>query len=293
MAAIFGASAYGNSGSVLDFFSSVKDSFVNFSFKDAIDILILSIILFLAFRFLKGRKAGAVIIGIVLVFAITFVAYTTGLEATYSIFSSIIDIGVLALVIIFQPEIRDALEKIGTGSMSGIMILGDQKKKREAYTRAIEEICSAISQLSEQKTGALIIISRTTTLDEIISTGITINADVNSFLLRNLFFNKAPLHDGAVIIDEGRIVAAGCLLPLTRRTDVDGDLGTRHRAAIGMSETSDAIAIVVSEETGTISVAYDCTLTRNYTSETLKRFLMRKMIKQKSKDSSDNRKVQG
>ena len=109
-------------------------------------------------------------------------------------------------------------------------------------------------------------------------TGIVINANVNSFLLRNIFFNRAPLHDGAVIIDEARIAAAGCLLPLTRRTDVDGDLGTRHRAAIGMSESSDAIIIVVSEETGIISVAYDCELTRNYTVESLRKFLMKKII---------------
>ncbi len=291
MITVLEATARGVGESISAFFASVTNSFIGFKITDAIDIIVLAVILFLAFRFLKGRKAGAVIIGVVLVFLITFIAFATGLQATHSIFSAILDIGVLAIVIIFQPEIRDALEKIGTGSMSGIMILGDQKKKREAYTKAIEEICAAVAHLSEQKTGALIIIARTTTLDEIIATGITINADVNAFLLRNLFFNKAPLHDGAVIIDEGRIVAAGCLLPLTRRTDVDGDLGTRHRAAIGISETSDAIAVVVSEETGTISVAYDCTLTRNYTSETLKRYLMRKMIKQNSKESSDNRKV--
>ena len=109
-------------------------------------------------------------------------------------------------------------------------------------------------------------------------TGITINANVNSFLLRNLFFNKAPLHDGAVIIDEARIAAAGCLLPLTRRMDVDGDLGTRHRAAIGMSESSDAIIIVVSEETGIISVAHDCELVRNHTPESLRKFLMKRIM---------------
>ena len=137
----------------------------------------------------------------------------------------------------------------------------------------------SILEKQPNDTAALIVISGTTKLDDTISTGININANVNSFLIRNLFFNRAPLHDGAVIIDGSRIAAAGCLLPLTRRNDVDGDLGTRHRAAIGMSESSDAIVIVVSEETGTISVAYDCNLTRNYSDESLRRFLMKKMIR--------------
>ena len=279
---IMSAISVGNSLS--DFFASVKNSFMEFSFIDAIDIIILTVILFFAFRFLKSRKAGALLIGVAVVVTVTFLAYLTGLDATYTVFSSLLKMGVLAIVIIFQPEIRDALEKLGSGSMNGIMNLGDQKKKKLLYSKAIEQICSAVSDLSATKTGALIVISRTTKLDEISETGITINADVNSFLLRNLFFNKAPLHDGAVVIDDARIVAAGCLLPLTRRTDIDGDLGTRHRAAIGMSETSDAIIVVVSEETGTISVAHDCTLTRNYTSETLRRFLMKKIVKQTHTD---------
>lgn len=265
--------------------SSVKHSFSDFRVTDAIDILLLSIILFLAFRFFKSRKAGVLLLGVVLILALTLLAYIFKLEATYFIFNSILDIGVLALIILFQPEIRDALEKVGAGSMSGIMNFGDQKKKRQLYSKAIDEICSAVIDLSRTKTGALIVISRTTKLDEISETGITINADVNSFLLRNIFFNKAPLHDGAVVIDEARIVAAGCLLPLTRRTDVDADLGTRHRAAIGMSETSDAIVIVVSEETGTISIAYDCSLTRDYNAESLRPFLMHKILR---KSESDN-----
>ena len=279
---IMSAISVGNSLS--DFFASVKNSFMEFSFVDAIDIIILTVILFFAFRFLKSRKAGALLIGVAVVVTVTFLAYLTGLDATYTVFSSLLKMGVLAIVIIFQPEIRDALEKLGSGSMNGIMNLGDQKKKKLLYSKAIEQICSAVSDLSATKTGALIVISRTTKLDEISETGITINADVNSFLLRNLFFNKAPLHDGAVVIDDARIVAAGCLLPLTRRTDIDGDLGTRHRAAIGMSDSSDAIIVVVSEETGTISVAHDCTLTRNYTSETLRRFLMKKIVKQTHTD---------
>lgn len=275
--------------SVSDFFSNITDSFIesfsNFRITDAIDIILLSVILFFAFRFFKSRKAGVLLIGVTFTVALTFVADIFNLHATHFIFNSILDIGVLALVILFQPEIRDALEKVGSGSMSGIMSFGDQKRKRQQYTKAIDEICSAVTDLSRTKTGALIVISRTTKLDEITETGIVINADVNSFLLRNIFVDKAPLHDGAVVIDESRIVAAACLLPLTRRTDIDADLGTRHRAAVGMSETSDAIVIVVSEETGTISIAYDCTLTRDYNAESLRPFLMQKLLR---KSDSDN-----
>ena len=261
------------------FFSSVKDAFVNFGVADAFDILLLAALLFIAFRFLKSRKAGALLLGVAVIVVLTLVAFAFGLNATHYIFSSILKIGVLALIIIFQPEIRDALEKLGSGSVNGIMNFGDQKKKRLLYTKAIDQICSAVNDLSRTKTGALIVFSRTVKLDEIIETGIALNADVNSFLLRNIFFNKAPLHDGAVVIDDAKIAAAGCLLPLTRRTDLDGDLGTRHRAAIGMSETSDSIVIVVSEETGTISVAYDCTLTRDYNPESLRHFLMKKIVR--------------
>lgn len=274
-------------GAFSSLFDSIKNSFIHFSVFDAIDILVLTVILFLAFRFLKSRKAGALILGVIVIVAVTFIAYTFNLNATHYIFSSILQIGVLALIIILQPEIRDALEKLGSGSMNSIKTFADQTRKQQSFAKSIDQICSAVEDLSRTKTGALIVISRTIKLDEISETGISINADVNSFLIRNLFFNKAPLHDGAIVIDESKIVAAGCLLPLTRRTDVDGDLGTRHRAAIGMSETSDAIVIVVSEETGIISVAYDCVLTRNYTFDTLRRYLMSKILKQNNIDTQN------
>jgi len=265
-------------GFFTDFSEHLVNCFSDFGFLDALDIFLLGFFLFFAFRFIRGRKAGVLLVGVLIFFTILAFASEFDLSATYFVFSQVSKVGTIAIIIIFQPEIRDALEKIGSGSIAGILNFGDQKKKRQLYSAAIDNICLAIADLSSTKTGALIVISRTTKLDDIMQTGIVINANVNSYLLRNLFFNRAPLHDGAVIIDEARIAAAGCLLPLTRRMDVDGDLGTRHRAAIGMSESSDAIIIVVSEETGTISVAYDCELTRNYTAETLRKFLMKKII---------------
>lgn len=275
------------SGSGLNFshiISNIKSIFMGFSVFDAIDILVLTLLFVFAFKFLRSKKGGAVLIGIAICIVVWIAATALNLSGTSFIFTKIFDIGALALIILFQPEIRDVLERIGAGPFNGLMNFGEQKKKRMVYYKAVDAICSAVSDLSRTKTGALLVLSRTTSLEEITSSGVIINADVNSFLIRNLFFNKAPLHDGAVVIDDARIVAAGCLLPLTRRQDIDGDLGTRHRAAIGLSEVSDSIVIVVSEETGIISVASDCALTRNFTTDTLRNFLLKAWVRDKSEN---------
>ena len=255
-----------------------KGAFISFSLTDAFDILFLALTFFFIFRIFRGRKGGAVLTGISVCIVFWFISATFNLDGVSFIFSKVFEIGVIALVIIFQPEIRDVLERIGSGTFNGIFGMGDQKKKQQAYYTAVDNICTAVSDLSRTKTGALIVLSRTTRLDDVIHTGVAINADTNSFLLRNLFFNKAPLHDGAVVIDEGRVVAAGCLLPLTRRQDIDSDLGTRHRAAVGMSEISDAIIIVVSEETGVISVASDGVLKRGFSRKKLETYLESQLI---------------
>lgn len=268
-----------------DFFAVIKSVFSSFNIIDAIDILLLSSLLFFAFRFFKNRKAGALFLGIALCGLVLLLATLLELEAISFVLSSIFKVGVIAIIIIFQPEIREALEKLGSGSLSGLFKLADNQKRRVLYRTVIEHICTAVNDLSRSRTGALIVLERTTQVDEICHTGISIDAEVSSFLIRNIFFDKAPLHDGALVISDGRISAAGCLLPLSRRSDVDGNLGTRHRAAIGMSETSDAVIIVVSEETGIISVAYDCTLTRDFTPEALRKYLFKMMIREKELDS--------
>ncbi len=262
---------------IASFFECTACAFAGFTVWDAIDILALTALLFFAFRFLNSRKLSALLVGIAVCLVTLIVSSLLHLDALQYIVSGIFRYGALALLIIFQPEIRDALEKIGSGSLGGIKSLREKSKRRRMYSAAIENICVAVRDLSASKTGALIVIERTTRLDEITETGVLIHADVNSFLIRNLFFNKAPLHDGAIVIQEAKIVAAGCLLPLTRRSDVDTDLGTRHRAAIGMSESSDAIVIVVSEETGRISVAHDCSLMRDFTEDSLRAYLNKKI----------------
>lgn len=252
---------------------NIKRLLCSIEIKDFIEILIVSLLIFFAFRFLKGRKAGALMIGISLCVILLFIADYFDLHVLHFILRSIVGSGTIVIIVIFQPEIREALERIGTGSINGLMSFSDRKKKKELYYNVIDNVCIAVKELSKEYTGALIVIERTTGLSEIVDTGIIINADVSSSLLRNLFYNRAPLHDGAVVISDGRLTAAGCFLPLTRRLDINPDLGTRHRAAIGMSESSDAVTIVVSEETGKISIAYDCALKRDLSVDELRDFL--------------------
>ena len=270
--------------SLSSFFFDIKSVFAtNFTgigaVKSVVEILLLTVVFMFLLKFFKGKKASAIFIGVVLCFVVIVLADVFEFNAIYKLFSTFVDFGALAILIIFHPEIRDALEHLGVGSISGIMNFSDRKKKKEMYYNVIEQICAAVKELSLESTGALIVIERTTRLSDVISTGVVINADVHSLLIRNLFYNKSPLHDGAMVVADGKIVATGCFLPLTRRNDVDSELGTRHRAAIGISESSDSITIVVSEETGNISVAYDCTLERDFTPESLREFLMDNILR--------------
>ena len=267
------------------FVEFAKQAFANFDFIfDTIDILLLTLLFFFAVRFLKNRKAGALIAGIVVCLLVYILATVFNISSIRYILSGIFEIGVLALIILFQPEIRDVLEKMGTGSLKGIKILGDNSSKNQSQYKAIDNICKAVQMLSMEKTGALIVIERTTQLDDILHSGTIINSDVTEALIRNIFFNHAPLHDGAVIIDEGKIVAAACILPLPKRTAVDSDLGTRHRAAVGISEVSDAITVVVSEETGVISVAKECKLMRDFTHDSLRKYLYQELINESAEE---------
>lgn len=256
-----------------DVVNGCKAAICNFSIKDLIEIIILAGLIFLAFRLFRGRKAGALVTGLVVIAGLSALSSLLKFTVLYKLFSTILGSGLFVVIIIFQPEIRDALEKIGAGSLKGIMSISDRKKKKEQHFNAIENICSAVKELSRDSTGALIVIERSILLSDVVKTGVNIDANVNDLLLRNLFFNRSPLHDGAVVVSGDKIVAAGCFLPLTQRVDLDSSLGTRHRAAIGIAERSDAVVIVVSEETGGISIAYDFTLLRNVSSTELKAFL--------------------
>ena len=271
--------------SFAEFLSYVKQAFTeDFGIADAIDIALLTFLFFVAVRFFRDRKAGALILGIAICLSVFILATVFDLSGTRYILSGVFQIGALALVIIFQPELRELLEKVGSGSLKGIRSIGDQSHKKQQQYKVVDNICKAVHVLSVERTGALIAIERTTKLEDALHTGTPINADVTDSLIRNLFYNKAPLHDGAVIISDGKIAAAACILPLPKRTEVDADLGTRHRAAVGLSEVSDAVIIIVSEETGVISVAKESELTRNFTADSLRKYLYRELVKESHKD---------
>ncbi len=250
----------------------------NISFVDILDIAVLSLILYLVFQFMRDRRAGKLMIGLGLFATLLVVSTLLNMHAVKYILQNFYQIGFLAIIIVFQPELRAALEKVGNSPISGFRGLVPDTREIKMITADIEAICEASCDMARTKTGALIVLERQTKLGEYIKSGVAINAQISSFLLRNIFFNKAPLHDGAVIIRDYRICAAGCFLPLSTREDIIQDLGTRHRAAIGLSESSDAVVVVVSEETGTISVAIDGTLKRNYNYNSLKQELLKLLV---------------
>ena len=235
---------------------------------DILDIALVSVMLFFAFRFIRERRAGKLALGIVLLFLIMIISDVLEMYVTRFFLQNVFQVGILVLIVLFQPEIRSALEKIGGEPIKSIKGIGEQKDSTETLA-VIREISETMQDLAEEKTGALLVFERTTKLGDIVKTGTVLNADVSSFLLKNIFFNKAPMHDGATIISGNRIYSAGCFLPLSLNDSIIKDLGTRHRAGIGMSENSDAVVIIVSEETGTISVAVDGKLKRGYDADTL------------------------
>lgn len=243
------------------------------SVVDVVDILLLTLILYFVYRFIRERRAGKLLIGLGCILVLSLVGEAFDMPAIRFIFGDFRQIGVIAILILFQPELRSALEKVGGTPLTGIRTITADSRDISVLNAEIDAICTAVNDLARDKTGALIVIERSTKLGEYIKSGVTVDAALSPFVLRNIFFNKAPLHDGAVIIRAGRICAAGCFLPLSTKDDINKDLGTRHRAAIGMSECSDAIVIVVSEETGMISLSVDGNLERNFNYNSLKQAL--------------------
>ncbi len=247
---------------------SILKNISNMSLPDVIDIVCVSVLFYYLYVFVRDRRAGKLAMGVILIFSVQLIASVFDMYVMQFLLQNIFQTGLLMLIVLFQPELRSMLEKMGGQSLRGIRGIGDTKAKTETL-HMLEEVTDAVQDMSASKTGALIVFERGTRLGEVSSTGTVINADPESFLIKNIFFNKAPLHDGAMIIRQNRIHAAGCLLPLSQNPDIIKDLGTRHRAGIGMSENSDAVVVIVSEETGTISVASEGSLTRDYNKTTL------------------------
>jgi len=251
----------------------ITTPFENFGWRDVLDILCISLLLFAVYLFFRDRRAGKLFTGVLLMVGVYLVSFILDLSALRHIMQSFFGYGVLAMVIIFQPELRAAMERMGSVPFRSLKTIGVESRVVSLSTGAVDAIVEAVKDMSFSKTGALIVLEQSTRIGEYIRTGTILNADLTPELLRGLFFDKAPLHDGAVIIRDGRIHAAGCYLPLSDKTDISKDLGTRHRAAIGLSEQSDAIVIAVSNETGTISIAHQGELFREFTSVSLRRRL--------------------
>lgn len=242
--------------------------------SDFLDIIIVAYLIYKAIGFVRRTNSNNLAKGLVVFLLALWGSDIFGLTMINFLLRKTAELGLIALLILFQPELRRLLERMGSGFASG------RSSSGTVMDSAISQTVQACCDMSDSKTGALIIFERGVALNSIISTGTVINADTTAELLKNMFFNKAPLHDGAVIIRDGRIAAAGCVLPLTQRTNLSKDLGMRHRAGIGLSEESDAVIIVVSEETGAISAAMDGMLKRHLSGEALDKLLRGELIRE-------------
>ena len=253
------------------------------------DIIDMAIIAFIFYRLLllsRKSHSGQVIKGVLLLVVAMWVTYQFRLHAMSFILSAVFEIGFLALVIVFQPEIRRFLEQMGS---RGISQLFGRQAKTSNLEHAIQETVDAFSSLSRDHIGALVVFERNSILDECIKSGTMVDAELSSELLKNIFWPKAPLHDGAVVVRDSRILSAGCVLPLTGNLNVSRELGTRHRAGIGISENSDAVVAIVSEETGAISVAVGGMLKRHLSVDTLERLLRNELIP--AEDASEHKRT--
>ena len=269
-------------------FDNMRNSIIN-SFNamrtagpmDIIDILVVAYIIYRLMKLLKDTSAARLAKGVIWLLLIFLIASYAGLNTISFILRNSLSIGVTAAIVIFQPELRRLLEQLGKGNISGLLVTANDPDAAEA---AINATVAACADMSKTKTGVLIVFERKERLGEIISTGTIVDAAPSPELLKNIFFKNSPLHDGAMIMREGRIYAAGCVLPLSGSQNLSRDLGTRHRAAVGMSESSDSVLVVVSEETGAISVAIGGMLKRHLSPEVLRKVLEAELITENKPD---------
>ena len=241
-----------------------------------VDIALVLCLIYLFLRMVKGTRTWQLVKGIAFLIIATWLSGIIGLNILHYILAAIMNWGVILIIVIFQPEIRRALEQIGTNKIT--KFFGFEKDLATKTKEDIYKVVIAATELAKTKTGALIVMERDIKIKDIIGTGVEINGDVSPQLLVNIFVQNTPLHDGAVVISENKIAAAACMLPLAGDSDIAKELGTRHRAAIGISKESDAIAVVVSEETGKISVAKDGTLIADVREDVLKKILISNIV---------------
>lgn len=243
---------------------------------DIIDIAIMAFIIYKIIYLVRTSSSGKVFKGILLILAALVLSIIFHLNTVNFFISTMLEWGVLALVVLFQPELRKLLEQVGSSNIG--KVFSGHRSVPDELENAVTQTVEAYTALSKSKTGALMVFERENVLDEPIRTGTTLDCAVNAELLKNIFWNKAPLHDGAVIVRDGRIVGAGCMLPMSGNVNLSRELGMRHRAGIGVSEQTDAVVAIVSEETGSISVAVNGMLKRHLAPETLERLLRNELM---------------
>lgn len=260
--------------------------------NDIIDIFIITIAVYYFMGAIRGTRAVQLVKGILIIVAVYMASSILMLHTLNYILGTMVQVAMFGVIVIFQPELRNLLEKMGrlkVGNFLGIAV--DPFGERNETEDVIDKISHAAAQMSQTRTGALIVIERHTRLGEYMHSGTLMNANVSSELLGNIFTPNTPLHDGAVIIRDNKIITAGCVLPLTANINLASELGTRHRAALGLSETSDAVIVVVSEETGKISIAINGSLTRNLTEQSLKKALTKLLITSMNAETETVKKI--
>ena len=260
---------------IKNFFQEVFRNIPTVGIMDIIDILVVAFLIYEVMRLIRTTSAARVAKGIILLLLLTWFTGVMNMYSLNFILSNAISLGFLAIVIMFQPELRRMLEKLGGSTVRELL---SPRTQSDGAEQAIAQTVSACASMSKERVGALIVFERSLPLDEYFKSGTKIDAELSAELIRNIFFPKAALHDGALIVRDGRIAAAGCVLPLTNNTNLSSDLGTRHRAGIGMSEATDAVVVVVSEETGAISVAVGGMLKRHLAPQTLERLLTNALV---------------
>ena len=281
----------------MEIFQNLLSIIKTIQFRDVVDILMIALIIFGLFRIVRETRAVQLLKGLLLLFAIYFLSSLFGLVMLSGLLRAFFEASVVIIAIIFQPELRKALDQMGrTNTWKKFFSLfrhGKDDEWEQRVRKSIEDAADTSVLFSRSKTGALMVFERETMLSDIAATGTIIDASTSVALFGNIFFNKAPLHDGASIIRDGKLYAAGCILPLTGNKEVDINLGTRHRAALGISEQSDAVVLIVSEETGVISLAVNGELTRDYNRESLVKRLSVLLLNDAEDDEKTRRILRG
>lgn len=283
---------------IANYFDKLIGALSSFNFtSDLLDILFVTFVLYEFIKLMRGSRTFQLVKGIAFLGILFLLIKVLNMDASEYLLSSVFKDGLLILVVLFAPELRKILERVGRKSFLKDFSFFNFKNSvdyEKTITESINSFCKAAVDMSETKTGALVVFEKDASLQEISSTGTIVDAKASSALFNGLFFKNSALHDGAVVVKEGRIHSAGCILPLTQNTALASELGTRHRAAIGMSEQSDAVVVVVSEETGSISVARNGVLTRDVTSGSLREILLDEFIdKDDDKNEQNNNKLFG